>query len=111
MTILAIVIMQGQRMTGIVEFAQAQPQTQISASKSGDPESDFVDNVTALPTEHISISNTSKGNKRVTVDPGQTQAIHFYFAVCETQVDANSAIAAARASTGERWVCLYHCCL
>lgn len=42
-------------------------------------------------------------HKRITVDPGQTQVIHFYIAVCETQADANSAMAAARASTGENW--------
>jgi GH15 family glucan-1,4-alpha-glucosidase len=42
-------------------------------------------------------------NKRITVAPGQTQLLHFYIAVCETQADANSAIAAARSSSGENW--------
>jgi hypothetical protein len=42
-------------------------------------------------------------NKRVTVAPGQSQSVHFYIGICETQADADAAIAAARASTGDAW--------
>jgi GH15 family glucan-1,4-alpha-glucosidase len=42
-------------------------------------------------------------NKRLTVAPGQSQSVHFYIGICETQADANAAIAAARASSGDEW--------
>ncbi len=42
-------------------------------------------------------------NSRVTVAAGQAQSIYFYIGVCETQADANAAIAAARAATGPAW--------
>src|SRR5215469_12655976 len=42
-------------------------------------------------------------NKRVTVAPGQSQSVHFYIGICETQADADAAIAVARASSGDAW--------
>jgi GH15 family glucan-1,4-alpha-glucosidase len=43
-------------------------------------------------------------NKRLTVAPGASVSIYFYLGVCETQADANAAIAAARASAGDAWM-------
>ncbi|HEV2273059.1 MAG TPA: hypothetical protein VGR96_02770, partial [Acidobacteriaceae bacterium] len=42
-------------------------------------------------------------NKRLTVAAGETQNVYFYLGVCETQADANAAIAAARGSSGDNW--------
>jgi GH15 family glucan-1,4-alpha-glucosidase len=42
-------------------------------------------------------------NKRVTVDPGTSQAVYFYIGICETQGDANAAITAARSFSGDNW--------
>jgi GH15 family glucan-1,4-alpha-glucosidase len=43
-------------------------------------------------------------NKRVVVAAGASSSIYFYLGVCETQAEANAAIAAARASTGDAWL-------
>ncbi len=42
-------------------------------------------------------------NNRITVAAGASSSIYFYLGVCETQADATTAIAAARASSGEAW--------
>jgi GH15 family glucan-1,4-alpha-glucosidase len=41
--------------------------------------------------------------KRVSVQPGQTQSLYFYIGVCDTQSDVNDAIRAAKANSGESW--------
>jgi GH15 family glucan-1,4-alpha-glucosidase len=43
-------------------------------------------------------------NCRVTVAAGSAETIYFYIGVCETQADAEAAIAAARGSTGDAWL-------
>ena len=59
----------------------------------------FNANGTLMNNNDVQTSNVDLAfNKRLTVDPGQSQSVHFYIGICETQADANAAIAAARAS-------------